>query len=232
MVRDNIKKEQAIAFRREGWSYREILARIPVAKSTLSFWFRGVGLSHQQKQRLTQKRIDAALRGAAKRREQRILATELSGRLALKEFKRMKNKELWLAGVMLYWAEGTKQKATNVSQGVKFSNSDSAMIVLFLRWLDAIVKTPLEDIICELYIHRSGDVAKATQYWNNHLAPLKIGPIYFKQNKILTLRKNIGDGYNGLVSIKVRRSTSLNRKITAWISLFLRQQHIAGWCNW
>jgi len=196
MVQSSAEKEKAIALRKEGLSYREILSKIPVAKSTLSLWFRYVGLSQKQKQRLTQKRIDAALRGAAKRREQRILGTQLTERLALEEFKRVKNKGLWLAGVMLYWAEGTKQKATNVSQGVGFSNSDPAMMVLFLRWLDAIAKIPFEDIICELYIHRSGDVAKATRYWNSHLAPLKIGPTYFKQNKILTLRKNTGEGYN------------------------------------
>lgn len=220
------EKERAIALRNEGLSYREILSKVSVAKSTLSLWFRSVGLSQEQKQRLTQKRIDAALRGAAKRREQRILATQLSARLAREEFRRIKNQGLWLAGVMLYWAEGSKQKATNVSQGVKFSNSDPAMIRLFLRWLAVIVRVPPEDILCELYIHRSGNAEKAMRYWNVQLAPLKIGPTYFKQNKILTVRKNIGEGYNGLVTVRVRKSTNLNRKISAWISIFLRQQHI------
>lgn len=226
MVQYDVEKERAIALRKEGLSYREILSKVSVAKSTLGLWFKGVGLSKEQKQRLTQKRIDAALRGAARRKEQRILATQASIHLAWEEFKRVKNRGLWLAGVMLYWAEGSKQKATNISQGVKFSNSDPAMIRLFLRWLDAIVGIPPQDILCELYIHRTGNVEKALQYWNSHLTPLKIGPVYYKQNKILTLRKNTGEGYNGLVTLRVRKSTNLNRKISAWISIFLREQRI------
>lgn len=226
MVQYGVEKERAIALRKKGLSYREILSKVFVAKSTLGLWFKGVGLSKAQKQRLTQKRIDAALRGAARRKEQRILATQASAHLAREEFKRIKNQGLWLAGIMLYWAEGAKQKVTNVSQPVKFSNSDPAMIRLFLRWLDTIVGIPSQDILCELYIHRTGNVEKATQYWNSHLMPLKIGPIYYKQNKILTLRKNTGEGYNGLVTLRIRKSTDLNRKISAWISIFLRQQHI------
>ena len=127
---------------------------------------------------------------------------------------------------MLYWAEGSKQKPTNVSQGVKFSNSDPAMIRLFLRWLAVIAKIPLEDIKCELYIHRTGDALKAIHYWNKYLVPLKIRSVYYKKNKISTHRKNIGVGYNGLVRLTVRKSTNLNRKITAWIEMFLQQEHI------
>ena len=42
-------KEKAIKLRRRGYSYREIMREIPVAKSTLSEWLRSVGLSkHQQ----------------------------------------------------------------------------------------------------------------------------------------------------------------------------------------
>ena len=228
MVQSGLEKERAIALRREGLSYREILSKVSVAKSTLGLWFKDVGLSQEQKQRLTQKRIDAALRGAAKRREQRILATQQSVRLAREEFKRVKNQGLWLAGVMLYWAEGSKQKSTNVSQGVKFSNSDPAMIRIFLQWLKIIANIPLESIKCELYIHQNGNTEKAIQYWNQHLTPLRIAATYFKKNKILTVRKNTGDGYNGLVTLRVRRSTNLNRKITAWTSLFLQHQNLLG----
>lgn len=226
MVQKEAEKRKAIVLRRKGLSYREVLSQVPVAKSTLSLWFRDVGLSKRQKQHLTQKRLEAAMRGAAKRREQRITATRLSERLAQEEFSRIKNRRLWLAGVMLYWAEGSKQKTNNVSQGVKFSNSDTRMVRLFLCWLEMIGNVPPENIKCELYIHRSGNVVKAKRYWNQHLAPLKIEATYFKTNKVSTNRKNTGGAYNGLVTVRVRRSTNLNRKIDAWISLFLRQENI------
>jgi transposase len=57
------EKEIAIELRRQGYSYSEILKRVPVAKSTLSLWLRSLGLAKQQKQRLTEKRLAALKRG-------------------------------------------------------------------------------------------------------------------------------------------------------------------------
>ena len=59
----------ALNLRKQGFSYSEILERIPVAKSTLSLWLREVGLSKRQKQHLTQKKLDAAWRGGQVKRE-------------------------------------------------------------------------------------------------------------------------------------------------------------------
>lgn len=228
MVQKEAEKEKAVTLRRKGLSYREILSQVPVAKSTLSLWLGDVGLSKRQKGNLTRKRLEAAMRGGAKRREQRLIATRLCERFAKEELDRIKNRELWLAGIMLYWAEGSKQKITNVSQAVKFSNSDAVMIRLFLRWLKVVARIPPDGIKCELYIHKNGDVIKATRYWNQNLAPLKIDATYFKTNNVSTKRKNIGESYNGLVTVRVRKSTNLNRKISAWISLYLQQENIIG----
>lgn len=226
MVQKKVEKEIALELRRKGLSYREILSHVSVAKSTLSLWLRDVGLSKRQKRNLTQKQLEAAVRGGAKRREQRLVATQLYERFAKEELDRTKNRELWLAGTMLYWAEGSKQKITNVSQAVKFSNSDVEMVRLFLHWLKIVAKVPLDNIKCELYIHQNSNVSKAIRYWNKYLSPVKVEATYFKTNKILTNRKNTGELYNGLVTIRVRKSTNLNRKITAWIKLFLEKVNI------
>jgi transposase len=58
-------KAKAILLRKQGKTYREILIEIPIAKSTLSDWLRSVELSKPQKQRYTQLRKEAALRGAS-----------------------------------------------------------------------------------------------------------------------------------------------------------------------
>jgi len=72
MIPKLIERNQAIASGRKGFFYHEILQKAPVAKSTLSLWLRSIGLSVQQKQRLTARKYAAALRGSQKRREQRI----------------------------------------------------------------------------------------------------------------------------------------------------------------
>ncbi len=49
-------KEKAILLRRQGMTYSEILKIIPVAKSTLSEWFKSVSLSVSQKHNITVKK--------------------------------------------------------------------------------------------------------------------------------------------------------------------------------
>ncbi len=232
MVQKEREKKVALALRQSGLSYREILAQVPVAKSTLSLWLRDIGLAHRHKRILSEKQRMAALRGAAQRKAQRVASTRLIELLAQKEVVGMRNKPLWLAGTMLYWAEGSKQKETNVSQGVKFSNSDSCMVGLFLKWLIEICQISREAIKCELYIHEKSKVEDALRYWNELLMPLKIEATYFKKHNVSTNRKNIRDDYHGLVAVRVRRSTDLNRKITAWIRFFLKNERIGEWCNW
>ncbi len=226
MVQKEIEKKQAIALRKNGASYREILEEVNVAKSTLSLWLRNVKLAKRQQQALTEKKRISSLRGGARRRELRIISDNNIKILAEKDVLRFEDKELWLAGAMLYWAEGSKQKENNISQGVRFSNSDSGMIRLFVKWLKKICGVADSEIKCELYIHKSGNAMLAEKFWNNHLKPLKINVIYFKNNKIRTRRKNIGNKYYGLVTVRVRKSTNLNRKISAWINLFLKSKHI------
>jgi len=73
------EKCKAIALRRQGLSYREVLAQVPVAKSALSLWLRELLLSKRQKQRLTEKKKASLQRGWAARRKQRIDVIQIRG---------------------------------------------------------------------------------------------------------------------------------------------------------
>lgn len=212
------EKEKAIGLRKQGKSYKEILDEIGVAKSTLSLWLRSVNLSKEQKRRLTQKSIDAAKRGAKRKKEKRVEITREIKEKAAKEIKSISKKELWLMGIMLYWAEGSKEKSK--SSQVEFMNSDPAMIRLFIKWLLEIVKVREEDLIFEIYIHENHkDRLKIVRkYWSESLVlPVAyFQTIRFKKHKVKTIRKNIGDKYFGIIKLKVRKSTNLNRRIAGW----------------
>lgn len=95
-------KESVVKLRKLGFSYAEILRRVPVAKSTISLWLRSVGLSIEQKQKLSAKRLDAAKRGGQRKREQRLINTEKIKQAARVEVKKLSKNKLWLMGVMLY----------------------------------------------------------------------------------------------------------------------------------
>lgn len=213
-------KKRAIQLRKKGLTYSEILKQIPVAKSTLSLWLREVGLSKPQKQRITQKRLIASLRGAEARKKQRIEITKKIQNRAQKEVGNISKRELWLIGVALYWAEGAKEKEWSSSVGVDFINSDPYLIKLFIKWLLEISKIQINDIKCRIYIHENHSIriSEVHRYW------LKVTGIpegnfyqpYFKKHNPKTKRKNTETSYHGLLRIVVKKSTNLNRQIAGW----------------
>lgn len=212
-------KEKAIKLRRKGYSYSEILKEIPVAKSTLSLWLRDVGLAKRQKQRLTEKKLKAALRGAQAKKDYRIFITEDIMKKARKEIGKLSKRELWLIGTALYWAEGSKQKANDVAARVCLGNSDPEIIRIFLKWLYEIFGLTPNDIEIRLHIHETGDEVRAKKYWSKitEIPVSKIAKTIFKKHNIKTNRKFDNSKYYGLLRVVVKRSTNFNRKISGWI---------------
>ena len=213
------EKQRAITLRKKGLSYNEILEEIPVAKSTLSLWLRDIGLAKKQKQRLTEKRRIAQIKAQQTCRNNRIKTTEVIKSLARREIKKINKKELLLIGTALYWAEGSKQKETNVSERVSFGNSDSDMIVLFIKWLKEICLISDKEIDVRLYIHKIGDEKRALKYWSKIIKrPIsEFRKTVFKKHNIRTNHKRDNSQYFGLLTVVVKKSTNLNRKIAGWV---------------
>jgi len=215
------QKNKAIELRKQGLSYTEILEQISVAKSSLSLWLRSVGLSKKQKQRLTDKKLASALKGAKRKKEIRIALTSRIKDKARSEVGKITKRELWLVGIALYWAEGNKEKDCRPGSGAQFSNSDPYMIRIFLRWLSENIKVSRENIGLDIYIHENhkDNIDRAISYWSKHtgFARDNFKHIYFKKNKINTKRKNVGKNYYGLLRVKVKNSSNLNRQISGWV---------------
>ncbi|MCX6702198.1 MAG: hypothetical protein NTX96_03340 [Candidatus Zambryskibacteria bacterium] len=220
MFANNPKKERAIALRKKGKSYSEILKEIPVAKSTLSEWLRDVGLSKKQVQRLTVKKLEAARRGGLVKHQQRILRTRQIHDKALKDIKNISKRELWLIGVALYWAEGSKEKDYYPGSRLQFGNSDPKMIKLFLKWLKDVCKISENDIGFEIYIHQNSinNTEVVRQYWSKvtGFSLDKINRVYYKRFKLKTNRRNTGNLYYGGIRVTVKASSGLLRKVTGW----------------
>lgn len=212
---------KSLNLRRRGLSYSEILKEIPVAKSTLSLWLRSVNLSKRQKQRLSNKKLLASQRGGDKRRKQRLEITKQIKEQSILEITNINKRDLWLMGIMLYWAEGAKSKEHNPSQGVIFSNSDGLMIKLIIRWLEDCLDVPNERIIFDLYIHDiyKHRIPELKSYWAlaTGFPVAKFDRIYYKRDKPRSSRKNKGNSYWGQLRIKISKSTNLNRQIEGWI---------------
>jgi len=218
------EKEKAIALRKKGYSYAEILKEVPVAKSTLSLWLRSVGLSKSQKQRLSKKKLAGIQRGGDARRKERVERTKLIKKQAKQELPSINKRDLWMVGIALYWGEGTKERQKAVP--VELGNSDPYLIKLFLKWLIEICEVSETDIGFKIYLHENArhKLSKVKKYWSSvtGFSIRDFDKVIWKKHNIKTVRKNVGDNYFGLLTIRVKKSADLNRKITGWIEAISR----------
>jgi len=222
MFRKNKQREVAIQLRKSGKTYSEILKKIPVAKSTLSLWLRSVNLSKKQVQVFSEKKRLGQLKGAMVRKQERINRQKVIFQKSKNQVTRLTKRELWLIGTALYWAEGSKEKEYRPGSSLRFSNSDPAMIKLFIRWLIKCCGVSKDRIYFSIYIHETYKIRikEIVRFWSDTTGfpEMDFGQIYFKKHNIKTKRKNQGMLYNGVFRVNVRASSELVRKIHGWVS--------------
>ncbi len=227
MIRKEKLRNEVIALRKSGLLYSEILKQVHVAKSTVSLWLHGVGLSKKQNQRLTEKKLAAILRGGQAKRAQRLQRTRDIYKAAESEVRQISKEQLWILGVGLYWAEGSKEKEHRPGSNMIFNNSDPAMIKVFLKWLVEVCEVSPINITLEIYIHENSvnQVKSVQNHWSEITGfPISaLQRVYYKQNKISTNRKNIGNLYYGSLRVKVNASSVLLRRVTGWTRGIIRE---------
>ena len=121
------------------------------------------------------------------------------------------NEPLFLAGLMLYCAEGDKSDEREV---VKFSNSDPILIKFIMKWFREVCRVPEDKFKITLHIHELHCRKNIENYWSKQInIPLK--QFYKTQIKATSLgqRKNIL--YNGTCAVCVHNK-DLFRKIKGW----------------
>lgn len=220
MIRKIVEKEKAITLRKTGKTYTEILRIVPVAKSTLAIWLKDAKLSIPEKQKFTEAKRLASLRGGQAKKKQRIERQQDIISKSKSEINNLSKRDLFLIGVALYWAEGSKEKDYSPGSPLRFANSDPYMIKLFLNWLKEVGVTK-ERISFDIYLHDNNKyrASEVIKYWSRCTNfPKKFFRVYFKKNIPNTKRKNIyPDAYFGLVRIYVKESSDLVRKISGWV---------------
>lgn len=210
-------REQAVALRREGRSYREIETVLNVARNSLSLWLRDVPLTDEQRALLAQKKASGGAKRAASLRARRIARAEHTRREAISSIGALNARELFVAGVIAYWAEGSKSKPWKRVERVVFVNSGPTMVTLFLRWLD-LLAVARSRLILRIQIHENADIAGAERYWREvtQIPDSQFRRPTLKRHNPITVRKNVGSRYVGCLTITVRGSTELYRRISGW----------------
>lgn len=232
MIAKTAERLQAIELRKKGLSYSEILEYVHVSQSSLSLWLHNIKLSKKQTLRLTEKGNSARKLGSIALRNYRLTKTKQIIKNAISEINNISKHDLMLIGTTLYWAEGNKQKVHNPSASVIFSNSDPKMIRLYLKWLKVCLGITENQLSPEIYIHKTYKRSKEEliNYWANKTGiPFsRFEKVYFKKNKTHSYRKNRGLEYEGVLRIRVRKSTDLSRKIAGWTEGICIQSGVAS----
>ena len=219
MIQKVEEREQAIKLRKQGFSYSEILQKIPIARSTLSLWLRNAKLAKKQRQRITEKRLKAARRGGEIKHKKRIDTIEKIKTQSQKEIGKISKRDLWLLGIAIYWGEGHKERSHG--SPAQLVNSDPRMIKVFLKWGQEILRIPREDIKFRIFLHRNSvnRLVDVQKYWSQVTGfPIdQFQKVSWKKNKISANYRHIRQNYYGILRVTIKRSTNLNRKIQGWI---------------
>lgn len=212
-------RAKARELRLQGLTYDRIQAELGCSKSSISLWVRDLPKPERRPPA-----EQAAL--AARKRWEHESAVRDEERRRTKEAARrgighLSDRELFLLGVGLYWAEGSKDKPYDRRENVTFVNSDPGMIQVFLAWLD-LLEVERDRLRFCVMIHETADVAGAERYWAGLVGAdaTAFNKTTIKKHNPRTVRKNVGGAYRGCLVIKVRQSADLYRRIEgAWCGI-------------
>jgi hypothetical protein len=149
-------------------SMKAIAKEVGASLSSVSRWVRDVELTADQRATLEARALNGRVKGkainAAVRRNARVRAQEEGRQLAVRR------EALHVAGCMLYWAEGSKDR-----NQIRFTNSDPEMARLFVKFLRTYFN--LEDanikITCNLFADHLERQSEIEHFW---LKKLRLPP--------------------------------------------------------
>lgn len=213
-------KEKVRKLRASGLGLNQVSGLSKVPKSTIRLWIRDIKLSSEQKAALNKKASEALQKGrikAQKLNSQRRIEKEdvllAKGRM---EIGNLSKKELLIAGIALYWAEGFKNKH---EKRLGFCNSDPQMILFYLRWLKEALGISKKYITARvsLNIAYENKEPKIKEYWADIVGiPLSQFTTSFYQNSQWK-KQYSDDNYHGVLRIHVKESLDHLLKMRGWI---------------
>lgn len=202
-------KNLARRLRQEGKSYSEILKLIKVSKSTISLWLRDMPLSEKQKKQM-EGRTKSRYAGSKARQQTRINVTKEIIENSKKESTDLLGNKLFLSGLMLYWAEGTKRG----QEAVIFSNSDPNMIRLMMEWFRKVCQVKEERFRIQVHIHSLLSRNEIKKYWSE-VTGVSLNQFHKLIVKKTSLKHRKNALYDGTCCIRVC-DRNLFRKIMGW----------------
>ena len=225
-----IQRERAIELRlKHKLGYSTIAKQIKVSKSTLSRWLEDLPLSDE---RILELRRVAWGKGEAKRerfrqtmRAKRDYQNEIMYKKVVKRFDRISFDALFVAGLMLYAAEGDKKSRADIS----FTNTDPALILFFIRWVIRFLGFSKEKFRIQLHLYENMNVKSEELFWIRTLS-LSKSQLWKSQVRLLrprsfSYRDTARHGTCKLYVGSVPKKTEIRLSIRAFFDTYSKYLH-------
>jgi hypothetical protein len=222
-------RQKVILLRKSGKTYGEIKRELGISKSTLSNWLSKYPLSEKElfavKESVDRNKDIAVERcrlTKQKKREKRILGVYNSEK---KKHLPLSSKEIYVAGLFLYWGEGSK----NIKGSVSLSNTDPEVLKFYLFWLRNSFKIPTEKIKVLVHLYKDMEIERELAYWSKELkiSRTQFSKPYIKKSSRSDIdQKGFGHGTCNLIVCDIRLKEKIMMGIKAIADYYLKNPRI------
>ena len=212
--------EQALAFRKRGFTYSEIAKICNVSVSTLSGWLKNEPFSKQvaetnAKRATIENTKRLASINKARTTERKAQYAEIV-RLAEIEYKNYRTSPLFIAGLMLYVSEGDNQN----DRLIRMANSRTDLHRIFMRFLTTYLGVEKRSIRFWLLLYPDLNEVACMKHWCKKTG-LSAGQFY--KNQVIQGRSTKRTLHFG-VGNTIIGSTLLKKKLLCWMSLLEKEK--------
>ncbi|MFH0805588.1 MAG: helix-turn-helix domain-containing protein [Patescibacteria group bacterium] len=157
-----IERRKAIALRKQGKSYSQIKKIVKVSKGTLSCWLRDYPLPKQRIIELCNKNEQRIERFRQTMRRKKEKRWNEAFEKAKKDLLPLCKKELLIAGLFLYWGEGTKKMA----EGLAVANTNPEIVKFTIFWMTKILGIQKSKLKAKLHLYNDMNIKKEHLFWS------------------------------------------------------------------
>lgn len=136
---------KARELRRSGFSLGVIATKLRVSKGTVGLWCRDIVLSEDQIKSLYRRNGCFAGALANRKKKENIINSYLKD--GERDVGVISHKEFFIAGIALYWAEGSKKSKFHIA------NSDLELIYFMFKWFKDIFGVKKEEFMPRLFVN-------------------------------------------------------------------------------
>lgn len=124
-------------------------------------------------------------------------------------------RDLFIAGLFLYWGEGAKTTPAQIS----LSNTNPAIIKFFIKWLTKVLDVSSDKIKIRLQLYSDMIVIKEINFWSKELsiskAQFKKPYIKTSSSSSITYKRGFGHGTCNIIigNVRLMEKIMINLKI-------------------